>query len=99
MPVLEDKCAFEIAPVSDCPCLLEGFGNLPHLLCPEVEFINDNFRKISRLLLTAIHKFVFPLDFTLAIDFSSPGSRPWISFVIESKITCFPPLVIGGKLA
>ncbi len=43
---------------------------------PEVEFINDHFRKISRLLLNAIPKRVFPLDFTLAIDFSSPGSRP-----------------------
>jgi hypothetical protein len=39
---------------------------------PEVVFINDNFRNISRLLLNAIHKRVFPLDFTLAIDFSSP---------------------------
>jgi hypothetical protein len=66
---------------------------------PEVEFINDNFWKISRLLLNAIHKRVSPLDFTLAIDFSSPGSRPWISFVVESKITCFTPLVIGGELA
>jgi hypothetical protein len=67
--------------------------------CPEVEFINDNFWKILRLLLNAIHKRVFPLDFTLAIDFSSPGSRPWISFVMESKITCFTPLVIGRELA
>ncbi len=38
--------------------------------------MNDNFWKISRLLLNAIHKRVFPLDFTLAIDFQVQGLDP-----------------------
>jgi hypothetical protein len=43
---------------------------------PEVEFMNDNFRKISRLLPNAIHKCVFPLDLSLAIDFQVQGLDP-----------------------
>ncbi len=52
---------------------------------PEVEFTVVNFRKISSFLPSAIHKRVFPLDFSSAIDFSSRGSRPWISFPVEFK--------------
>ncbi len=53
---------------------------------PEAEFMNANFRNISKFLPNAILKCVFPLDFPPAIDFSSPGFRPRISFAIESRI-------------
>jgi hypothetical protein len=66
---------------------------------PEVEFINIKSCKILRFLPITIHERVFPLDFSPAIDFSSPGSRLWISFIVEFKITSFPPVVIGGELA
>ncbi len=52
----------------------------PLLFKREVEFMNANSRKISRLLLYAIHKRVFPLDFW------NPRSRPWIYFAVDSKI-------------
>jgi hypothetical protein len=51
--------------------------------------MNANARKISRFLLNAINKHVFPLDFSAAIGFFlSP--RPWISFAVDSKIMCKP---------
>ncbi len=43
---------------------------------PAVEFMNDNFRKISRFLPNAIHKCVFPQDLFLSIDFQVQGLEP-----------------------
>ncbi len=48
--------------------------------------MNANFKKNLEFLPNAILKCVFPLDFSPAIDFSSLGSRPRISFAVESKI-------------
>jgi hypothetical protein len=38
--------------------------------------MNANFLKISRFLPNAIHKHVFPLDFSPAIDFKAEGLDP-----------------------
>jgi hypothetical protein len=65
-------------------------------LYPEVEFMNAKSCKISRFLPSAIHERAFPLDFWLAIDFSSPRSRLWISFSVEFKITRRLPVEMGG---
>ncbi len=37
--------------------------------------------------------------FSLAIDFSSPGCKPWISFATESKIMHKLPTGMGGDFA
>jgi hypothetical protein len=57
------------------------------------------FLENLEILPNAIHKHVLSLDFSLAIDFSSPGSRPWISFPIESKIMRKPPTRMGKDYA
>jgi hypothetical protein len=58
--------------------------------------MNVNFRKISRFLPSAIHKRIFPLDFSSAIDFSTRGSRPWISFSVELKNMLGLQVGLGG---
>ncbi len=61
--------------------------------------MNVSFWKISRILLNTIHKSFFPLDLSLAIDFSSPGSIPRISFTVESTIMRKSPVGVVKDFA
>jgi hypothetical protein len=60
--------------------------------------MNVNFWRISRFLLNAVYKHVFPQDFSPAIDFKGTGSRPWISLTVESKIIGRPLVGMGRDL-